>query len=1808
MGVAGFERRVCMKKLIVWGILVVMIAGMFPVKAVYAEDEHLPGCDKGLYKLVGVPVNAVSFVGWSNNDYVIIGVGASSVNGKSYYTPIVYRVEDKGYMNGAFLDDGATIDGKSVTSWAHLTENFRAVERVDYEDQLLNVDETLINLKGNWTNDYCTLRYVADTTYTIASSTNNLRYRDLDGLHDLIESISSSLMSKDFGVWKLRKYGNNEEEDECIKSTWISLALCIQCLTGESENITGVAVQELAGKLATGKDAREMVVKGLEGRGLKVGYTTGNTDENGVLTEGLTFSMVSTRDEPTDLYNFSELMNLVWASGESEKISKSIWSGLCGNTMYTGEGEISRPINTSDYTTVPKLAQILESYAGLKDAIQDKLRDQSNETSKDAVTKYEINDSMSEFEKWSVVFMKAIAGQEVAQNSAEQYVRDETYNIENFFSWYNKESNKEKLSSEEVLRLQAFYNLAIEMSGMENSTKVDELLDGVGWDFDSKVKDLAGNSSFIPISRFGYNQATLRNNAVVGVKDTQYAYTNNSVLAAVMNNFLDVSCYYSAQVYGIKRENDLFVNNQDEEDLQYIKRNASLETILKPENLQNENGMQTGIAWSSVPSCMSRLRNLQMDKESYDAYKTLQYALMLANTYACSSFYSGLSAVEDEAGNVIYVNAAIEDYRQRWDGQDILDADNSIVYTYALAYTQILKGFEYLGVSAFSPQLEALLGYANWLKGIVDANDIDLSGRIDAVAEPLSNFFSVDTKTFSYYYNLGVALSASYIPMQTNMYDINSLTALDDVNFVEQFHYPYGFFRKALYIDTDTNAAVELYVSGKCGSKRVATLADLLKCEKDIVLYIDEKFYNVDTLADLRNFKYNKVLNTEDSDDLETEGFLEGVWSDIKETFTGRTVTADELVKTGGYRGYSENVRKDVTSRYVEGAEDSDGSGLVMSSAEIDAYMTGYSESESEKVYNEYTPLQGFAVVSAIYKKIQLYSTVSSQTNIASPVFVSSPDLAGVEGITQEYWNTLYNYLMLKNLPGNMSMDYKTTLDLDSPVYMDIYGNILTESGLVVIPAAANSTLQNATAYDVHTAGFLTLADNGYYDIPKGYNNAEKFAAGLNKETGTTIGDFILDPMGEVYQVAPKKINSVYYNFRDLPIGDTDVLVSLVNLHKQRLATNKSMKFDKRVYVITEVLRGAPLEWIDKQKEGLKTNGSLSKSGIYAAAKLEEISDMLLSTSNGNSLISFPNLAFMEHYEVVIMFAYKLLFALLVALMFIKIYMDVVQRRFGLRSITSFLFTVISFIIVLFFIPKLLDLSYYITNQALLQDESIYVATLNLEKRSDGKEIGVTSVRAPETNTVLYLKMDDVDIKWYTAAGKVLSVNSIDTMQEIYDNATRDSVMAQLDGTIVRGNAVYMDINTVFDATRLEYESKTKKLKNVTVQVPYASYITPYYAILDCLVERVNEYNKENDAFAFTTVVQSKGAVRTRGLVQGYFTSLQFMEQSQDPSTMFSVYGLDTTLVETSVFTPTDRARMLKSLWYSELSEDEVREKLVKLNSKAREFIADNYPLIGRVTDETFLKVMALYLALEHNKMFKCQYGSSLELFDIDTRDIMRLSMMNHASVLEGASKSFARFVYDEAGALGVVAMLLLVLVYFVMSLMKPIMVIIILVTMLVTLGIRKLFRHDQEHVVEGFVISMLLLCGTNILYAFMLKLSMMLPGIGLPPFIAIFVQIFVQLLYGGVMYLLLRVVLQDWKNLGYMTYYRKVQSMSVTSAVFQKLTFPAAVRAMQPADAQRYIESMQRAADRKKHVTKGVTGADILKRMKAREKKARKE
>lgn len=117
-------------------------------------------------------------------------------------------------------------------------------------------------------------------------------------------------------------------------------------------------------------------------------------------------------------------------------------------------------------------------------------------------------------------------------------------------------------------------------------------------------------------------------------------------------------------------------------------------------------------------------------------------------------------------------------------------------------------------------------------------------------------------------------------------------------------------------------------------------------------------------------------------------------------------------------------------------------------------------------------------MLSAIYNDSSLFNTLNTVLNKNTPVFISSPTVPYLEEANDFERNQIYNYLLLKNLDSQMSVDYANNLDMTSPVYMDIYGNIVTESGIVVVPSAANATLWRSGYTPYNAAFYSTYGDD----------------------------------------------------------------------------------------------------------------------------------------------------------------------------------------------------------------------------------------------------------------------------------------------------------------------------------------------------------------------------------------------------------------------------------------------------------------------------------------------------------------------------------------------------------------------------------------------------------------------------------------------------------------------------------------------------------------------------------------------------------
>jgi len=1435
---------------------------------------------------------------------------------------------------------------------------------------------------------------------------------------------------------------------------------------------------------------------------------------------------------------------------------------------------------------------IYEVYSKLQEEeealIEEKKEQDRNQARLQFETDYKGWDSASEYDRWAMAFKYWMINDGAFMHEQEVEIVPSVaeYNLKELQNVNLSDNTGRHLRVEEYERLVTY---------IKNVLMYD----------DQTLPELEYKGTTRVENERGFTETTVYQNAKATVdKFADYTATDAATLRVVAKEFASIAKYLTAKVYGYST-GDIF-EVQNEIALNYLQRSVYLDSII-PKNLQKVQTLPLSYAYAPKP--FKNIKFIEKGEDAHEAYRELVYTVMLIDSWLMSEDMSGLRETSevDDSGEKVYVNDEIAEFiSTRKEGS--LTELSYTAQNQAIIYKSIYEGCEYLGLEVESPRLKAVVDY--W-KSLVKYNDVLELDRVffgDATYEPLRQFFLTDTQEFSYYYNLGVALSATHVPMQTNVYEIKSLDYLEDPNFIDEFHYAYGFYRKALYIDTDMNAAVNRYIKGYGDSStRPATLQDLLDCERDIVLYIDDNFYNVNKLADLQGYKYNKLDNTKDADTVSDDtSMVEDIGSAIKQFFVGKDISIEEIIKTGTYSNYSNNVRKEASAYTTDKTERDSETGLdyVLGSAAIDNYLTVKSDDPSKSVYDEYTPLQSFAVTSAVYRNQLLYNKVKNQTYNPTPVFVSSPNLAGMEGIGKGDWNSIYNYIMLKNLEGNMSVDYKTTLDLESNIYMDIYGNILTESGLVIIPAASNPSIQRPDSYNVYTAGFLSLCDNGY-ELPADFGNVDKFVLGESANSSS----FKLNEETETLQVKSKSINNYFINFRDLPIADPNTMKTLLAAQTATLARGSNMNFDQRAYLITEVLRGAPIEHINKAFEGLNKNNGIQKYSVYLGYKLEELAENLFSTANGNSLLTFPNLAYMDNYEVIMMFLYKMMVVVAGILLFVKIYLDVVKRGFGLKAIWKFITTIVGVVFLLYIVPIVIDYSYYAPNKALLQDEMSYIAALNLEKHNEGKEIKMSSVSAPETNSVLYLKLENIAVPWYEAVDSILSADAFETMDEIYDKALENRVLAKMPGVVVKNNGLYIDVITLFDSTSIYFDQDSKTLVNITTDTPYTSYVSPYYLVLDTLVERINTYNRqlENEsgekvALAFTQAVQSKGVIRTKGLIKSYFESTEFMLSHPDITGLRDAYGFEKTYKINSVLDDEGREAIKRSIWYSEYEGEALAKQISKIENSAREFVVKNRGLLGKVTDETFLKIMALSIATEHNNLFHIGVANGIEMYDVDTRDIMRLSLASRGNVLKDSSKSFVRFVYDETGSLGTVAVMALVLVYFLVSFIKPIFTIVVLVTSIAAVIISRLFKKTEDHVIQGFFISLSLLCAVNMLYALCIKGTMLLATTGCPTLVNVFVQIIIQLAYLAVLVLFLRVIIRDWKDLGMNAYeksFAKVLAKAMNINGFSKLP---ELKVISPKIAGDFENARRNMYYNRHKKTAGYKGSQILDMMKQRD------
>lgn len=1039
------------------------------------------------------------------------------------------------------------------------------------------------------------------------------------------------------------------------------------------------------------------------------------------------------------------------------------------------------------------------------------------------------------------------------------------------------------------------------------------------------------------------------------------------------------------------------------------------------------------------------------------------------------------------------------------------------------------------------------------------------------VEEPLGKFFNIGNRKVTDQWVKGFAMSSLYVPMETNLYDAESIAFLNDPEWTSEFYYKYGFYRKALYVNTDSSAIVNEFVTGDKSSTKVATLKDLLNYDRDIILYVDDNFYNARDISSVIDKLDYTNIRAEANKDLGSDETNPSYSNSITGAFGELTdLNAASILKTDSNSYYSDVLAKKVTKFSVRNEE-------PLKESLMDVYVLSPDEIlgnenagiESALDADEYSVKQSYAVVSAVYRDAELYNTTLRAIATDNAIFKSSSAICSTPGTTAKDWRSIYNFYMLANLEAQMKNDVSSTLDLDAPIFCDLFGNIITESGLVIIPAASNATLcgDNWTPYNV---GFSEYYNNGNR-IPDGKFTDEfytwliggKYAASSNPAINNTNtitqsektkagGYFVYDRSG-VFNLRTTSLtsNNLSAVIQWEALNKNSSIIQQLFYNHNYFENGMKLYSSTIVNMIVEVLRGAPIEYINYENEGLQGNINISKFGIYIAYKLEEITDALIPITNGsvmggNSVITMPNLAFIEGIEVYMLYVYKITFAVMIVALAVSLYMDAVKNKLGIRSVVTFLITCVGVLVSFTVLPELVSWSYYSANKNLLADESGHIMMLNYVKELDGAEISVTEIRTPESQTDLYLKVGNFDVKWWNIVGDVLFDETIKTVTELYQKELEDNTLAGQAGVQLKADGLYVDIQDIYDSTAINYSPTNGVLTNTSLAysqegINYTdtvtSYVSPYYVFMDQLINCINEYNVNRKVSSLSWTVGANGHVLTYDVASPYLTSAEFLDEGYDILGMYRIFDYLNTSIPCPGynFTDNDESKMKLSYWYTEYYSKEVADaKIKELYDYARDYIIINKNLLGKVPDEVFIKVFAMQLALKYNELFEVGLANSVEIMNVDTRDLLRFIVASPEQVYRNYSYSWARFAYEESGGFGVIFCAILLFLIWFTSYVKPALMIFILALLIINIVGRKLLFRKESRSIEGYLIGCACLCLCNYAYAIMLKLTMNVNSLGLGSVTALIAGILTQVIYIVSLWKIAEIEVKDWKNNGY--------------------------------------------------------------------------
>ena len=348
----------------------------------------------------------------------------------------------------------------------------------------------------------------------------------------------------------------------------------------------------------------------------------------------------------------------------------------------------------------------------------------------------------------------------------------------------------------------------------------------------------------------------------------------------------------------------------------------------------------------------------------------------------------------------------------------------------------------------------------------------------------VQDLFTVDEEdyfTTAEVYDELLAFTSSFIPFDTNLYDASGqLEVLSEQ--AQSVWQAYSKYRQPLAMTVDTHNVYESIISASPRKLQYATLNEYIKRiqqSQDVFFYI-----NTISNAELKRINATDIAVTNEVKVEATE--------ESNSTTTTTTTTTDSSQETTSIINEQQVDNSWITSNprffgYVYGA-----------SANVNVNSKAYSEMISGDTVGIRT-ITGKTINSLVngqevnVNDLHTIKTLKEGSDTEQVVtHLDNQSLSALIAVNHNPQALAYNYVLMHNtLEDQTYLRDHIERDMQNLLYMDFLGNIVTESGYVVVPAIANaSRFRDLDKYSMVNAMFInsypdvSISSEGNYMLP----------------------------------------------------------------------------------------------------------------------------------------------------------------------------------------------------------------------------------------------------------------------------------------------------------------------------------------------------------------------------------------------------------------------------------------------------------------------------------------------------------------------------------------------------------------------------------------------------------------------------------------------------------------------------------------------------------------------------------------------------